>query len=128
DLEYDPQLRVVAEWRDYETLYKDRLDNAVVDVMLEGAAAGDRLDYDWYLLPVARILKAYSTILNQFGGIGPIPEGMNATASLRNQWFSNRHQEIKDKLIILARRFEETNGYSPPYWELIKLARRAYSS
>ncbi len=35
DLEYDPKLTVVAEWRDPETLYKDHLDNAVTDVMLE---------------------------------------------------------------------------------------------
>jgi len=34
DLEYDPQLRVVAEWHNPETLYKDHLDNAVIDVML----------------------------------------------------------------------------------------------
>jgi len=46
DLEYDPQLTIVAEWRDPETLYKDHLDNAVIDVMLEGAEAGERLSYD----------------------------------------------------------------------------------
>ena len=40
DLEYDPQLRVVAEWRDPETLLQDRLDNAVIDAMLEGAERG----------------------------------------------------------------------------------------
>src|SRR4029453_14375858 len=37
DLEYDPQLRVVAEWRDPETLFQDHADNAVIDVMLEAA-------------------------------------------------------------------------------------------
>jgi len=126
DLEYDPQLRVVAEWRDYETLYKDRLDNAVVDVMLEAANKGARLDYDLYLLPVARVLKAYSVVLNRCGGVGPIPKGMSATAALRNQWFSNRHRKVKEQLELLTRRFEETNGHMPPYWELIKLARQAY--
>ena len=95
DLEYDPQLQVVAEWRDPETLYKDHVDNAVIDIMLEGADAGDRLDYQWYLLPMARILKVYSVILNWFGGIGPVPEGMNATAALRNQQFSSRHLQQK---------------------------------
>ena len=43
DLEYDPQLRVVAEWRDFETLRKDHVDNAVTDVMFEGAEKGDEL-------------------------------------------------------------------------------------
>jgi hypothetical protein len=125
DLEYDPQLRVVAEWRDFETLRKDRLDNAVVDVMLEGAERGEPLKYDWYILPPARIMKAYSVILNQFGRIGPVPEGMSAAGAARNKWFSRRHGAIKEKLTILARQFQRDNGYWPPYWELIKLARRA---
>jgi len=128
DLEYDPQLRVVAEWRDHETLYKDRLDNAVVDIMLEKADRGVRLEYDRYMLPAARIMKVYSVFLNQFGGVGPVPKGMDAVAALKNEWFSNRHSEIKEKLIALAERFEHDKGYSPPYWELIKLARQAYET
>ncbi|MDD4052361.1 MAG: YiiX/YebB-like N1pC/P60 family cysteine hydrolase [candidate division Zixibacteria bacterium] len=127
DLEYDPQLRVVAEWRDFETLRKDRLDNAVVDVMLEGAERGDRLDYDWYILPVARIMKAYSMILNRFGKIGPVPEGMSAAGAARNKWFSHRHAVIKERLGALAERFQQDNGYWPPYWELIKLAHQVAS-
>ncbi|MDP2037314.1 MAG: YiiX/YebB-like N1pC/P60 family cysteine hydrolase, partial [Ignavibacteria bacterium] len=31
DLEYDPQLKVVAEWRNPETLYQDHVDNAIVE-------------------------------------------------------------------------------------------------
>lgn len=127
DLEYDPQLTVVAEWRDFETLYKDRIDNAVVDIMLEGADNGDPLDYDLYMLPLARVLKAYSFILNQFDRVGPVPEGMSATAALRNKWFSERHAATRDRLIALASQSKENKGYSPPYWELVKLARVAYS-
>jgi len=125
DLEYDPQVRVVAEWRDYETLIKDRMDNAVVDIMLEGAESGDRLKYKWYMLPVARILKAYSVLLNLFGGVGPIPEGMDAAAALKNDWFSKRHEAIKERLEILTNSFIEENGYWPPYWKLIDLAEEA---
>jgi len=57
DLEYDPQLRVVAEWREPATLKKDRIDNAVTEVMLEGAEKGDNINYQWYLLPFSRIVK-----------------------------------------------------------------------
>ncbi len=128
DLEYDPQLQVVAEWRDYETLYKDHLDNAVVDVMLEDADRGMKLKYNVFTLPVARILKLYSSILNLFDKAGPIPEGMNATAALKNEWFSGRHMEIEEKLEDLARRFKDENGYLAPYWEIVKLARQAKDS
>jgi hypothetical protein len=125
DLEYDTQLSVVAEWRDPETLYKDHLDNAVTDVMLEEADSGKQLSYDWYKLPLGRILKLFSAALNLVGLEGPIPEGMTVEAALKNVVNSESHENIKEKLIVLADEFEARNGYRPPYWELVKLARQA---
>jgi hypothetical protein len=125
DLEYDPQLTVVAEWRDPETLKKDHYDNAVTDVMLEGAEHGDELAYQWYLLPVVRLAKAYSAVLNLMGKVGPVPEGMSSTAALRNVWYSNMHDAIAARLTRKAALFENENGYAPPYWELVKMARSA---
>jgi len=123
DLEYDPQLVVVGEWRDQATLKKDRYDNAVTEVMLEGAEKGDELRYQWYLLPLARILKAYSVVMNLFGGIGPVPEGMSATAALRTTYYEKRHNMIAELLSVKAEQFKTDHGYAPPYWELVKLAR-----
>jgi hypothetical protein len=128
DLEYDPQLSVVAEWRDNETLFKDHVDNAVIDAMLEGADHGDRLTYNWYMLPIGRIAKVYSVLLNLFGGIGPIPEGMNATAALKNKELTTRHAAIKTEVIKKAEAFKQKFGYVPPYWGLLKLARQAATS
>ncbi|MCI0699337.1 hypothetical protein L0337_45960, partial [candidate division KSB1 bacterium] len=125
DLEYDPQLRVVAEWRDPETLYQDHVDNAVIDALLEGAEQGERLGYAWYLLPVARMMKGYSIMRNAFGGIGPVPEGMNATAALRHKQFNQTHLAIKEGTLTLAATFQHEHGYRPPYWELFRMAREA---
>jgi hypothetical protein len=124
DLEYDPQLKVAAEWRDRETLYQDHLDNAIIDVMLEGAEKGDRLTYPWYLLGTARIMKVYSALLNLLGSTGPIPEGMSPTAALKYSQFTKRHQNLKKQLVIKAREFKKKYGYTPPYWELINLTRK----
>jgi hypothetical protein len=71
------------------------------------------------------VLKAYSVFKNLWGGIGPIPEGMDAAAALKNDHFSKRHTAIKHRLKILAEDFERSRGYRPPYWELVKLARVA---
>lgn len=125
DLEYDPQLRVVAEWRDPETLHQDHVDNAVIDAMLEGAEQGERLGHAWYLLPVARLMKGYSMVRNAFGGIGSVPEGMNATAALRHKQFNQTHLAIKERTLALAATFKNEHGYRPPYWELLRLAREA---
>jgi len=123
DLEYDPQLRVVSEWRDPGVLFKDHVDNAVIDAMLEGAERGEKLGYDWYMLPTARIAKAYSAVLNLVGMVGPVPEGMSATAALRNVKFTARHSMIKTGVLKRTQEFERINGYVPPYWELLRFAR-----
>ncbi len=123
DLEYDPQLSVVAEWFNRETLYQDHLDNAVIDAMLEQAETGEMLSYDFFKLPFARLLKTWSVILNLRGATGPVPEGMSATAALKNDAFSSRHRLIKGRLIRKAADFRKTEGYRPPYWELVNLAR-----
>ena len=67
DLEYDPQLTVVAEWRDPATLAKDHIDNAVMDVMLENADKGAAVGYKHWMLPIARVIKGWSLLLNTMG-------------------------------------------------------------
>lgn len=123
DLEYDPQLIVIAEWRDPETLYKDHLDNAVLDVMLEEAEKGKRLSYPFYMLPFSRVVKLYSMILNLFGKHGPIPDGMNSEAALKVSYFDEEFLRRRDALDKLCAEFEKTNGYKPPFWQMIELAR-----
>jgi hypothetical protein len=127
DLEYDPQLAVVAEWGDPRTLFADHVDNAVVDAMLEGAERGDTLNALWYLLPAARLAKLYSSALNAIGLVGPVPEGLSAGGALRTRQFIRTHALIRDRLLLLANEFQRAHGYVPPYWELVKLARRAAS-
>ncbi|MCU0293733.1 MAG: hypothetical protein MUF10_17410 [Thermoanaerobaculaceae bacterium] len=125
DLEADPQLAVVAEWRDLEGLWQDHVDNAVVEAMLAGAEEGQPLDYPWYLLPAGRVAKAWSAVCDAFGRVGPVPQGMTAPGALRNRTFSLRHAAIKERTRTLAAQFEAQHGYRPPYWQLVRLARTA---
>jgi hypothetical protein len=125
DLEYDPQLSIVAEWRDPETLWQDHVDSAVIEAMLEGADEGDPIPYSRWMLAPARLVKAYSVVLNLFGKVGPMPEGMGAAAALRNLELSARHEEIKKKLLVQAAFFQEKQGHRPPYWDLVRMANRA---
>jgi hypothetical protein len=125
DLEYDPQLHIVAEWRNTHALQKDHIDDAVTEAMLEGAERGDDLAYAWYELPIARLVRWYSMILNAFGEIGPIPEGMSATSGLRHRTFTARHDaavaRVKDDVMTFVREHD----YQPPYWRLLGMARKA---
>lgn len=128
DLEYDPQIAVVAEWRDGASLFEDHVDNAVTDAMLEGAERGDRLGYPWYQLPVARLLKAWSWVREMTGGVGTIPEGMSPAAALRNRNYGARHDELAAEVTRAAKAWQVERGYVPPYWVLLELARTATSA
>jgi hypothetical protein len=125
DLEYDPQLSVVAEWRDLDGLWRDHLDNAVVDALLEAAENGLELDYSLPRLPLARMAKTASLILNRMGRVGPVPEGMSATAALRNQWFSSLQSDLVARVEARASAFENTEKYRAPYWRLVSFAQDA---
>jgi hypothetical protein len=125
DLEYDPQLSIVAEWRDPETLYKDHIDNAVMDALLEKANKGEKIDYNIWELPIVRLVKGYCMIKNYFGKTGIIPEGMSATQALKNQTFVAMHVSAKKKVEQLAATFIQQHGYKPPYWQLVKFAQEA---
>lgn len=125
DLEYDPQLRVVAEWRDPEVLFKDHVDNAVIDALLEVAERGGRLGYPMGQLPVARLAKLYSVVLNAFGRIGPVPEGMSPAAALRSRRLIALHAGLAEQVMEMAVDFQSRHEYRPPYWELLRLAREA---
>ena len=70
-------------------------------------------------------MKIYSIILNSFSSEGPIPEGMSAEAALKNVSYSETHDKIKARLTVLANQFKDEKGYTPPYWELVTLARQA---
>ena len=124
DLEYDPQLRIVAEWRDLRTLQKDHIDDAVTEAMLEGAERGDELAYAWYALPIARLVRWYSMILNACGEIGPVPEGMSATSALRHRTYTARHEGAVAGVKGEVTAFVRGHGYQPPYWRLLAMARK----
>ncbi len=123
DLEYDPQLAIVAEWFDPEALNKDHRDNAVTDVLLEAAERGESLGFDWWRLPLARLVKGWSVALNLAGKTGPIPAGMGPEAALRSVTYLHRHAELSARLETRAALFEQEHHYAAPYWQLVRLAR-----
>ena len=125
DLEYDPQLSIVAEYRDPETLWKDHIDNAVMDVLLEDADKGKQIGYNHWQLPMVRLVKGWCMIKNYFGKTGIIPEGMTATQALKNQYFVAMYKDLKSKATIKIDQFIKDNNYQPPYWQMINLARQA---
>lgn len=126
DLEYEPQLSVVAEWRDPETLWKDHMDNAVMDVLFEKADAGLAIGYDHWKLPLVRVVKLWCMAMNLFGKTAIIPEGMSATQALKNQRFVEMYKRLKERTEAACKAFRQTHHYNPPYWEMVSIARASF--
>jgi hypothetical protein len=82
----------------------------------------------WYLLAPARLAKAYSVILNRFGKVGPVPEGMSAEVALKSMRLDALHKKMKAQVLEAAKSFEQKNGYRPPYWELVRMAGDAFKA
>lgn len=125
DLEYDTDLDVVAEWCNKETLFKDHIDNAVMDVLIEQANKGEQLQYNIWQLPLVRLVKGYCMLMNSFGKEAIIPEGMSATQALKNQYFVAQFAALKKRTEPLVEKFIQQHHYRPPYWKLIKLTQQA---
>jgi hypothetical protein len=129
DLEYDPQLRAVAEWRDAEALMDYRLDNAITDALLEEADRGADLGYAWYALPAARLVKAGAPLRVMAGGAPMIPVGMSADAALRVRTLvSTVNPLVKSELVRREAEYLEQSGYRAPYWDLVELARESLAA
>lgn len=124
DLEYDPQLSVVAEWRYPGTLMKDHIDNAVMDALLEQADKGKVINYNIWQLPFVRVIKLWCSIKNLFGGVGIIPEGMSAAKALKNNAFVSMYNLVREKTQVGADQFMKEYQYHPPYWQLVQIARK----
>lgn len=122
DLEYDPMLSVVAEWRDRESLFQDHLDNAITDALIGRANTGKSLKYSFWKLPLGRVIKGYSLMLNLFGRDGIIPAGMSTESALKNNSFVSMFQDCKIATLVKIEEFKETHGCLPPYWQLVKMA------
>jgi len=125
DIEYDPKLAPVAEWRNAETLMQDRLDNVTLDVLLEAAERGDRLGYAWPNLLPGTLVKAWSGIESVFGATPTVPAGMTVDTVLRvRSLIKTVHPKLRAGIARAAEAFRAERGYPPPYWSLTDLARR----
>lgn len=84
------------------------------------------------LLPLMRLIKGYSVLLNAFGREGPVPDALTASRALLFSQFNAEHGAImelyKERVLPLAAEFEEQSGYGPPYWELLELVRSVKES
>jgi len=125
DIEYDPQLVAVAEWRDLEVLREDRIDSAMMDALLEESEKGLRLGYPAYKLPLAAGAKLWGGIGRLIGLEPTIPPGMSVATALRvDSLVKTIFPLLRQRLRKAAADFRKAQGYSPPYWSLLQLARR----
>jgi len=123
DLEYDPDLIPVVEWRDSAVLMADRLDNVIMDALLTEAEHGLRLGYPFYKLPLAGLVKLVSPIQSLTGMTPTIPKGMSPETALHADTLVHVvYPVLRRALKQRTQSFLTANGYQPPYWRLLDMA------
>jgi hypothetical protein len=50
---------------------------------------------------------------------------MSATTALRVQKYQSSHDALATRVLELSKGFQQTYGYTPPFWRLIELATQA---
>lgn len=124
DLEYDPKLAPVAEWRNPESLRQDRLDNITLDVLLEAAERGDRLGYSPLAYLPGGLVKLWSKTKSALGAPPVIPDGMALDTALRvRSLIKDVHPRLRTAIARTDEYFRSERGYPAPYWSLTDLAR-----
>ncbi len=125
DLEYDPALTPVAEWRNIERLRDERFNNAVFDALIDGADMGDRLGYALDEVPLALLVKAWSVIQGYRGLPEEIPDGMGPFDALRFRALTERiHPLLKKDVRGAADWLTKKQGFEPTYRQLVGIAKK----
>ncbi len=126
DLEYDPRLAPVAEWRNLEALSYDRLDNVTLDVLLEAAERGDHLGYSPLAVLPGGAIKLWSGLESVMGSTPTIPAGMSVGTALRvRSLIKVVHPKLRAAIAIADAKYRTEHGYPAPYWTLTAIARQA---
>lgn len=125
DLEYDPRLAPVAEWRNLESLSYDRLDNVTLDVLLEASERGDRLGYSPLAALPGGAVKLWSGLESVMGFTPAIPAGMSVGTALRvRSLIKIVHPKLRAAIAIADANYRAEHGYPAPYWALTAIARQ----
>ncbi|MDH5387189.1 MAG: YiiX/YebB-like N1pC/P60 family cysteine hydrolase [Gammaproteobacteria bacterium] len=125
DIEYDPRLAPVAEWRNLETLRSERLDNVTLDVLLEAGERGDRLSYAPLAALPGGAIKLWSKLKSVVGLTPTIPAGMSVDTALRVRSLIKKvHPELRAAITIADTKYQTEHGYATPYWSLTNIARQ----
>ncbi|MCB0494919.1 MAG: hypothetical protein KDC79_02175 [Cyclobacteriaceae bacterium] len=121
ELEYDPKLLIVGEWYNTKTLYDKRILTAATSSIILSAKKMEFVNP--LLLPLYRLEKAYSMILNQFGFKGPIPQGISAQNQMAlNALHKKQKQTVKELNNELAK-FEKEQKHKATYLKMLQSAK-----
>jgi len=126
DLELDPRLAAVAEWRYIHALRKDRIENALIGALFGAAERGASFRAPPFLLAESRLIRGFSNVQSFLGFPPAMPEGMNPSSAARAAGFQKHiYPTLMLAISNKAEAFRRAEGYEPPAWVLAGFAKEA---
>lgn len=119
EIELDNRFLLKGQWNNSHRLYENRLLVASTDALIRNQNSNF---LNPFLLPIYRLLKGYSIIIEQVGLTGPVPAGVTAQTQLVFNTFKKRQIEITNQLKKELFSYEEARNHKAIYLKIIQKA------
>ncbi|MCB0504753.1 MAG: hypothetical protein KDC58_04540 [Cyclobacteriaceae bacterium] len=121
ELEYDPQLMVVGEWYNTQTLYDKRVLTAATSSVI---LSSPKMRFvNPILLPIYRIKKGLSMIMNQFGYKGLIAQGVSAQTQMALDALHQEQKKVVEELSEELHKYESEQKHRATYLKMLQSAK-----
>jgi hypothetical protein len=120
--EVHPSLVEVFEVRESRVILNERLQELSIQILTDKFRNKEFEDFNIFLLPVARIVKLYSLIIESVTDRekeGPVPQDVSAREALKLWFMEKEYSKIYNSLEEKVNHFKSQNNRNPFYWELL---------
>ncbi len=120
EIEFDHRYIITGEWYNSEFLYKKRLLTAATSSIIRSREKSDFINP--ILLPIYRLVKAYSMIIGQIGFNQPIPAGVTAQTQMVYDALAKEQNKIVAKLENELANYEAERKHKATYLKMLQKA------
>ena len=120
EIEFDHRFVIAGEWYNSKQLYETRLLTAATSSIIQSDKKAAFKNP--FLLPIYRLVKGYSLIIQQLGFEGAIPGGITAQTQLVYDVLEKEQNELAEKLEFELAKYEADQKHKATYLKILQKA------
>lgn len=120
ELEFDHRFEVAGEWYNSQLLYDRRLITAATSSIIRFDKKTSFINP--ILLPIYRLVKGYSILIDQLGFEAPIPSGITAQTQLVYDILAKKQNKLVEQLEVELSKYENDQNHKATYLKILQKA------